>query len=68
MKNKIKIARAIKDITQSDLAKEVGVSRQTINALEKEKYIPSAVLAMKIAVFFNKKVEEIFELEDKDYQ
>lgn len=67
MKNKIKIERAIQEITQSDLAKKVGVSRQTINALEGGKYVPSAVLAMKIALFFNKKVEDIFELEEKDY-
>lgn len=68
MKNKIKIERAIQEITQSDLAKKVGVSRQTINALEGGKYVPSAVLAMKIALFFNKKVEDIFELEEKDYR
>lgn len=66
MKNTIKIARAFKNITQEDLAKEIGVSRQTINAMETGKYVPSTVLALKIAKYFGKKVEEIFELEDND--
>jgi putative transcriptional regulator len=66
MKNTIKIERAIKSITQEDLAKTIGVSRQTINAMEAGKYIPSTVLALKIARYFNKKVEDIFELEEKD--
>ncbi|QQV01465.1 MULTISPECIES: helix-turn-helix transcriptional regulator [Chryseobacterium] len=66
MKNTIKIARAFKNITQEDLAKEIGVSRQTINAMEAGKYVPSTVLALKIAKYFGKKVEEIFELEDND--
>ncbi|MXS70137.1 helix-turn-helix transcriptional regulator [Chryseobacterium binzhouense] len=66
MKNTIKIARAFKNITQEDLAKEIGVSRQTINAMEAGKYVPSTVLALKIAKYFGKKVEEIFELEEND--
>ncbi|WEK71749.1 MAG: helix-turn-helix transcriptional regulator [Candidatus Chryseobacterium colombiense] len=66
MKNKIKIERAVKNITQEDLAKIIGVSRQTINALEAGKYIPSTVLALKIAKYFEKKVENIFLLEDND--
>ncbi|AZA75256.1 MULTISPECIES: helix-turn-helix transcriptional regulator [Chryseobacterium] len=64
MKNKIKLERAIKNITQEDLAKKIGVSRQTINAMEAGKYVPSTVLALKIAKYFDKKVEDIFELED----
>lgn len=64
MKNKIKLERAIKNITQEDLAKKIGVSRQTINAMEAVKYVPSTVLALKIAKYFDKKVEDIFELED----
>lgn len=64
MKNKIKLERAIKNITQEDLAKKIGVSRQTINTMEAGKYVPSAVLALKIAKYFDKKVEDIFELED----
>ena len=66
MKNTIKIERATKNITQEDLAKIIGVSRQTINALEAGKYIPSTVLALKIAKYFEKKVENIFLLEDND--
>lgn len=66
MKNNIKIERALKNITQEDLAKKIGVSRQTINAMEAGKYVPSTVLALKISKYFDKKVEEIFELEDED--
>ena len=66
MKNTIKIERAVKNITQEDLAKKIGVSRQTINAMEAGKYVPSTVLALKIAKYFDKKVEDIFELEDED--
>ena len=66
MKNKIRIERAILDITQADLAEKIGVSRQTINAMESNKYVPSTVLALKIARIFQKPVEEIFELEDED--
>jgi len=66
MKNAIKIERALKNITQEDLAKKIGVSRQTINAMEAGKYVPSTVLALKIAKYFDKKVEDIFELEDGD--
>lgn len=66
MKNNIRVERAIKNITQEDLANKVGVSRQTINAMESNKYVPSTVLALKIAKVFNKKVEEIFSLEKGD--
>jgi putative transcriptional regulator len=66
MKNTIHVERAIKRITQADLAQAVGVSRQTINALEAAKYVPSVVLAMKIASYFGKPVEAIFELETED--
>ncbi len=66
MKNRIKVQRAIKNITQDQLASELGVSRQTINAIELSKYSPSAVLALKMARYFEVKVEEIFELEDGD--
>jgi putative transcriptional regulator len=54
------------DITQADLAEKIGVSRQTINAMESNKYVPSTVLALKIARLFGKPVEKIFELEDED--
>lgn len=66
MKNTIRIERAIKNITQAELAELVQVSRQTINAIEANKYVPSAVLAMKIARTFGKPVEEIFTLEETD--
>jgi putative transcriptional regulator len=66
MKNRIRIERAILDITQADLAKKINVSRQTINAIESNKYVPSTVLALKIACIFGKRVEEVFELEEND--
>jgi putative transcriptional regulator len=66
MKNTIRIERAFKNITQADLAEQVGVSRQTINSIESNKYIPSTLLAMKIARVFGKGVEEIFQLENND--
>jgi putative transcriptional regulator len=66
MKNNIRVERAIKNITQAALAEQVGVSRQTINTIESNKYIPSTLLALKIARVFEKPVEEIFSLEDND--
>jgi putative transcriptional regulator len=66
MKNRIRIERAIMNITQADLAEKIGVSRQTINAMESNKYVPSTVLALKIARLFGKTVEDIFELEFED--
>ena len=52
MTNKLKIQRAIKNVTQAELATIIGVSRQTIHAIEKNKYVPSTVLALKLARFF----------------
>jgi putative transcriptional regulator len=66
MKNNIRVERAIKNITQADLAEAVSVSRQTINTIESNKYVPSTILAMKIARVFGKPVEEVFTLEDGD--
>jgi putative transcriptional regulator len=66
MKNSVRVERAIKNITQGDLAEKIKVSRQTINAIESAKYVPSTVLALKIAAFFDKKVEDIFTLEEGD--
>jgi putative transcriptional regulator len=66
MKNIIRVERAIHQITQAELAEKTGVSRQTINAIESNKYVPSATLAIKIAQIFGKKVEDIFQLEDGD--
>lgn len=66
MKNTIRIERAIKNITQAELAAAVNVSRQTINTIESNKYVPSTILALKIARLFGKPLEEIFILEDGD--
>lgn len=66
MKNNLKVLRAIKNISQEELAKQISVSRQTINAMEKGKYVPSTVLALKLAEYFEKPVEDIFELEAED--
>jgi putative transcriptional regulator len=66
MKNRIKVERAEHNLTQADLADKIGVSRQSINAIEKGKFVPSAVLALKIARLFKKPVEDIFSLEDQD--
>lgn len=66
MKNTLKVERAIKGLTQEQLAQKVAVSRQTINAIEANKYVPSTVLALKVAKVFNKPVEEIFILEKTD--
>ncbi|MBN9383279.1 MAG: helix-turn-helix transcriptional regulator [Chitinophagaceae bacterium] len=66
MKNTIRVERAILNITQAELAERVAVSRQTINAIESNKYVPSTVLALKIAQVFQKRVEDIFTLEDTD--
>ncbi len=66
MKNTIRIERAVHNMTQQELAQKIGVSRQTINAMESNKYVPSTILALKIAKLFGKKAEEIFILEDTD--
>lgn len=60
MKNRLKVLRAERDWSQADLADQLNVSRQTINAIETEKYDPSLPLAFKIAKLFEKKIEEIF--------
>lgn len=66
MKNTLRVERAIKNITQAELAGLIDVSRQTINTIEGNKYVPSTVLALKIARVFKKSVEEIFMLEEGD--
>jgi transcriptional regulator, cro/CI family len=66
MKNSIRVERAIKRMTQAQLAELIGVSRQTIVAIESEKYVPSTVLSLKIARVFDKRVDDIFELEKGD--
>lgn len=66
MKNRVKINRANIDLTQESLANKIGVSRQTINSIEKNRYVPSTILALKLSKVFDKNVNEIFELEDED--
>ena len=63
MKNKIKVFRAMNDMTQEDLAQEIGVTRQTILAIEKGKYVPSLDLAFRIARHFNVTIEDVFQYE-----
>lgn len=66
MKNNLRVARAEMRMTQQRLADEAGVSRQTINAIESGRFVPSTVLALKIARIFSRPVEEIFQLDDED--
>lgn len=66
MKNTLKVQRAILDITQDDLAKKMGVSRQTINSIEKNRYVPSTVLALKLSAIFSIPVNDFFTLEEGD--
>lgn len=65
LRNRVKELRARYNMTQSELAEEVEVTRQTIVALEKGNYIPSLLLAMKISTTFNLPIEEIFFLEEE---
>jgi len=65
MRNKIKVFRAIHDLTQEQLANKLGVTRQTIIAIEKDKYNPSLDLAFKMARIFDVKIEEIFVYEEQ---
>jgi len=67
MKNSIKVERAKKNITQADLAILAKVSRQTINAMELGKYVPSKVLSLRLAQIFEVEISEIFTLEDSDW-
>ncbi len=66
MKNRLKVARAEMDLTQEELAKCIGVSRQSINAIESGRNVPSTVLALKMARVFGKPVEKIFFLDEND--
>ena len=66
MKNRIRVARAEVRMTQQQLADATGVSRQTINAIESGKFVPSTILALKIAATFGLAVEELFQLEEGD--
>jgi len=66
VRNRLKVERAELDLTQEQLAVKIGVSRQTINSIEKNRYVPSTVLALKISEIFKKPVNEIFVLEETD--
>ena len=66
MQNTIKVERAILSLTQDDLAKLIGVSRQTINSIEANRYVPSTVLALKLSKLFNKPVNEFFKLDNNN--
>lgn len=66
MTNTIKIERAKKNLTQADLAERIGVSRQAVNSIETGKFIPSTVLALKMAKVFGTTVEILFQLEQSD--
>ncbi|QJB31973.1 helix-turn-helix transcriptional regulator [Chitinophaga oryzae] len=68
MKNTIKVERARHDLSQAALAEKVNVSRQTIHSIEIGKFIPSSLLALKIAAVFGVAVEAIFTLEEQDWK
>jgi putative transcriptional regulator len=67
MKNKLKVFRAMHDLTQEQLAERVGVTRQTVIAIENDKYLPSLSLAFKLAKLFNVKIEDIFLYDEGDH-
>ncbi|WP_339754555.1 helix-turn-helix transcriptional regulator [uncultured Winogradskyella sp.] len=66
MENTLKVERAILSLTQDDLAKKIGVSRQTINSIEANRYVPSTVLSLKLSNVFNKPVNNFFKLTKDD--
>lgn len=66
MENTIKVERAILSLTQGDLAEKIGVSRQTINSIEANRYVPSTVLALKLSEVFGKPVNNFFKLSNDD--
>jgi putative transcriptional regulator len=66
MKNRLKIERAILNITQEQLAEKIGVSRQTINSIETNRFVPSTLLALKLSMLFGKAVNEFFELDNDE--
>ncbi len=67
MKNTIKVERAKKNWTQAELAEKIGISRQAMNSIETGKFVPSTLLALKMAKVFETSVEEIFKLEENDF-
>jgi putative transcriptional regulator len=65
LRNHIKVQRAIKNLTQEELASKIGVTRKTINTIENGKFVPSTILAIRLARFFEIRVEDLFELIEK---
>ena len=63
--NQIKVQRAIRNLTQEELAEQIGVTRKTINTIETGRFVPSAILAIRLARFFSLTVEELFEVIEK---
>ncbi len=66
MRNTLRVQRAIREISQEELAVAMSVSRQTINAIEVKKYVPSGLLCLRLAKYFNMTVEELFIMEEED--
>jgi putative transcriptional regulator len=66
LKNRLRVLRAEKEISQKDLADEVGLSRQTVNSIERGKFNPSIITALKIADYFAVRVDEVFQLEEDE--
>ena len=64
LRNNIRVQRAIKNVTQEELAAAVGVTRKTVNTIENGKYVPSTVLALRMARYFGIPVEELFQLKE----
>lgn len=64
--NRIRVLRAEKEVSQQVLADEVGISRQTVNSIEKGKFNPSVITAMKMAVYFGVSVEDVFQMKEDE--
>ena len=67
MRNWINVERAKRKMTQEELAKVLKINRHSVNAIETGRYTPSAIIALRIARYFNVKVEDIFFIEDEEY-
>ncbi len=65
LKNRLRVLRAEKEISQKELAEEVGLSRQTVNSIERGKFNPSIITAFKIANYFAVRVDEVFQLDEE---
>ena len=65
IRNSLKVERARKNVTQAALAQVIGVSRQTINSIEKNRYIPSTILALRLSQYFGISVNDLFQLQEE---